>query len=169
MANVVTQLFTAGFRQIDGSALNRAFAQINAAFNGTTTGTYTGTFNGVIGGTTPAAANFTYARESVADGLTAAGTTRADALQLAAQMNILSTAAASTGVVLPAATAVGAGGSVIVFNDGASPVKVYATGSETIDGTAGATGVTLTNALRCEFYLTTTLKWKSAKLGATST
>lgn len=169
MADIVTETFPPGFRLIDGSDLNSAFDQVNAAFAGTTAAVYTGTFNGVVGDTTPAAANFTYARESVADALTAAGTDRATGLQLAAQMNVVSTAAASTGVVLPSATAVGAGGSVIVFNDGASPIKVYATGSETIDGTAGATGVTLTNALRCEFYLTTTLKWKSAKLGATST
>lgn len=166
---LINDIFTAGFRLIDGSALNRAFAAINSAFAGTTPGTYTGTFNGVVGGTAPAAGDFTYINQSVADALTAAGTTRADALQLAAQTNVVATAAASTGVVLPSATAVGAGGSVIVFNDGANPIKVYATGSETIDGTAGATGVTLTNALRCEFYLTTTLKWKSAKLGATST
>lgn len=166
---LISDVFTAGFRLIDGSALNRAFAAINAAFAGTTAGTYTGTFNGVVGGTTPAMGDFTYINQSVADALTAAGTTRADALQLAAQTNVLSTVAASTGVILPPATAVGAGGSVVVFNDGASAAKVYATGSETIDGTAGATGVTLTNALRCEYYLTTTLKWKSAKLGATST
>ncbi len=30
-------------------------------------------------------------------------------------------------------------------------------------------GVTLTNALRCQFYVTAALTWKSAKLGATST
>ena len=101
--------------------------------------------------------------------VTAAGSSRTDALQLAAQENVVATATSGTGVILPSATAVGVGGSVIVFNDGANPIKVYATGSETIDGTAGATGVTLTNALRCEYYLTTTLKWKSAKLGATST
>lgn len=169
MANVVTKVFTAGFRLIDGSLLNAAFAQINAAFAGTTAGVYTGTFNGVIGGTTPAAGDFTYINESVADALTAAGSSRTDALQLAAQENVVATATSGTGVILPSATAVGVGGSVIVFNDGANPIKVYATGSETIDGTAGATGVTLTNALRCEYYLTTTLKWKSAKLGATST
>lgn len=171
MADIVTETFTPGFRLIDGGDLNTAFDQVNAALAGTTAIVVnaTGNFNGTIGGTTPGTGTFTYTRESVADALTAAGTTRADALQLAAQMNVVATAAASTGVVLPAATAVGAGGSVIVFNDGANAIKVYATGSETIDGTAGSTGVTLTNALRCEFYLTTTLKWKSAKLGATST
>lgn len=168
---VITKRYVPGFRLIDGSDLNAQNDQVNNALAGTTAIVInaTGNFNGVIGATTPAAGDFTYINESTADALTAAGTTRADALQLAAQMNVLSTVASGTGVILPSATAVGVGGSVIVFNDGANPAKVYATGSETIDGTAGSTGVTLTNALRCEFYLTTTLKWKSAKLGATST
>lgn len=168
MANIVTRVFTAGFRLIDGSVLNAAFAQINAAFNGTTAGVYTGTFNGVIGGTTPAAGDFTYINLSTADALTAVGTNRATALQLASAINVVATAAASTGVALPAAATVGIGGSVIVFNDGANPIQVYAAGSETIDGTAGATGVALANAKRCEYWVTTAVKWKSAQLGVVS-
>ncbi len=170
MANIVTKVFTAGFRLIDGSLLNSAFSQINAAFAGTAAIVInaTGTFNGVIGGTTPAAATFTYSRQSVADGLTAAGTNRATALQLAAAINVVATAGASTGVLLPAAATVGIGGVVTVFNDGASAMQIYATGSETIDGVAGATGVVLTNAKRSDYYLTTALKWKSAQLGVVS-
>lgn len=165
----VTQTFTPGFRTINGSDLNTAFGQVNAALNGTTPGTYTGTFNGTVGGSTPAAANFTFSRQSTSAGLTAAGTTRADALALTSSINVLGTVASGTGAILPAAATVGIGGSVIVFNDGANPAKIYAAGSDTIDGTAGATGVTLTNALRCEFYVTAALTYKSAKLGATST
>lgn len=104
--------------------------------------------------------------QSAVGGLTAAGTTRADALALTSQLNNVETAAASTGVVLPAAVV---GQIITVFNNGANPIKVYAAGSDTIDGTAGSTGVTLTNALRCAFICCAAGKWLSAKLGATST
>lgn len=104
--------------------------------------------------------------ESCADALTAAGSTRADALALTAQVNNVTTAAASTGVVLPAASV---GQIITVFNNGANPIKVYGAGSATIDGTAGSTGVTLTNALRCAYICVAAGKWLSAKLGATST
>lgn len=171
MANIVTKLFTAGFRLVNGSDLNAAFDQVNDALDGTTAIVVnaTGNFNGTVGGTTPGVGTFTFTRESTAAGLTAAGTTRADALALTAQLNVVGTAAASTGVVLPSAATVGLGGSVIIFNDGANAIKVYGAGSDTIDGTAGSTGVTLTNALRCEFYVSAAATFKSAKLGATST
>lgn len=104
--------------------------------------------------------------ELAAGALTAAGTTRADALALTAQLNSVDTVAASTGVVLPAAVA---GQIITVFNNGANALKVYAAGSDTIDGTAGSTGVTLTNALRCAYICCAAGKWLSAKLGATST
>jgi hypothetical protein len=35
---------------------------------------------------------------------------------------------------------------IMIINNGASSVQVYASASETIDGTAGATGITLANA-----------------------
>jgi len=102
---------------------------------------------------------------SVADGLTAAGTNRGTALALTAAINVVSTAAASTGVVLPDAPI---GATVSVFNNGANAIKVYAQGSQTVDGTAGATGATLTKALRCNYTRTTATKWLSAQLGAVS-
>lgn len=106
-----------------------------------------------------------YLNESVGNGLTAAGTTRADALQLAKQVNRVTTAAAGTGVILP----VGVVGMIIyVFNAGANPIKVYASASETIDGTAGSTGVTLTNALRCTYTYVAANTWISAQLGVVS-
>jgi hypothetical protein len=55
-----------------------------------------------------------------------------------------------------------------IFHAGASPVKVYASASETIDGVAGATGVTLTNALRCEYEFVAANTWISAQLGVVS-
>lgn len=169
MANVVTRIFQSGFRELMGEWLNIAFSQINAAFNGQTNVTLSGSFNGTVGATTPARGAFTFADVSTATGLTAAGTTRADALALTKAVNVLGTVGSGTGVVLPSAATAGLGGSVIVFNDGSSPATVYGAGSDTIDGTPGSTGVTLTNALRCQFYVTAAATWKSAKLGATST
>lgn len=100
--------------------------------------------------------------------LTAVGTTRATGLALTAQSNIITTAAASTGVVLPSAALVGIGGWVDVFNAGANAIKVYAAGTDTIDTIAGATGVTLTNAKTARFFVEAALTWRSAQWGAVS-
>jgi hypothetical protein len=106
-----------------------------------------------------------YFLRSVGNALTATGTTRADALQLAKEVNRLTTVASGTGVILP----VGVVGMCIrIYQSGASPVKVYASASETIDGVAGATGVTLTNALRCEYEFVAANTWISAQLGVVS-
>lgn len=102
---------------------------------------------------------------SVATGLTAAGTTRATALALTSLINVIGTAAASSGVVLPSAASLGIGNDVTIFNDGANAVKVYGAGSDTIDGVAGATGVTLTNANRARYMVTAAATFKSALLG----
>jgi hypothetical protein len=103
--------------------------------------------------------------ESTANTLTAAGTVRADALQLTASYNRLTTVASGTGVILPSSNV---GARIVIFNSGANAVKVYAQGIETIDGIAGSTGVTLTNALRCEFICIADQTWISAQLGAAS-
>lgn len=169
MANILTKLFPLpGYRMVSASHLNDWAKQINDAFNGVTSTILKGAFNGTVGATTPSTGAFTFIASSVASGLTAAGTTRANALALTASINVITTAAASTGAVLPAAATVGAGGEVIIFNDGASAIKVYAAGSDTIDGTAGATGVTLTNAKRCAYFVTAALTWESAQLGVVS-
>lgn len=109
-----------------------------------------------------------YTSVKTAAALTAAGTSRTDALALTSQLNFVATAALNTGVNLPSAATVGIGGYVSVFNAGANPIKVYAPGSDTIDGTAGSTGVTLTNAKRCEFYVSAAATWISAQLGVVS-
>lgn len=149
MSNIITRAFQSGYRLFTGQDLNLWRDQINNAMNGTTAFPQ---------------------QSSTATGLTAAGTTQANALALTKVINVITTAAASTGVNLPSAAAVGIGGYVAIFNDGANPIKVYGANgtSDTIDGVAGATGKTLTNALRCEFYVTAALTWKSAQLGATS-
>lgn len=109
-----------------------------------------------------------YEANSVATGLTAAGTTRADALQLAKQINNVTTAGLGTGVILPAVSTVGVGGKITIFNGGASPVQVYGSGSDTIDGVAATTGVPLTNAKRCDYYAIAATTWISAQLGVVS-
>lgn len=135
--------------------------------------------NAVIGGTTAAAGTFTtvtaaalvstgFVDASAGDTISAAGTTRADATALTKAINHLTTVAASTGVILPASATVGIGGMVLVVNDGASAAKVYAAGSDTIDGTAGTTGVTLTNAKRSLFVVVSAGKFSSMSFPAAS-
>lgn len=173
-----------------GRLLTNGKIRINAVFNLSALATILGgTIDGaVIGGTTPAAGAFTtlsstglatlaslavtgnetdggYIAQSVGNALTAAGTTRTDALQLAKQINNVTTAAASTGVILPLVSAVGTTAPIIVFNAGANPIKVYGAGSDTIDGVAAATGVTLTNAKRAIFYPVAAATYISAQLG----
>lgn len=83
---------------------------------------------------------------SAAYGITAVGTTQATALQLTSVINQVDTAAASTGVNLPLST----GTRSVPFqfcyivNNGANTITVYAAqgSSDTINGTAGATGIT---------------------------
>lgn len=106
-----------------------------------------------------------YVLRSVGNALTATGTTRADALQLAKETNRLTTVASGTGVILPVGQV---GMRIRIYQSGANPVKVYASASETIDGTAGSTGVTLTNALRADYEFVGTNTWISAQLGAIS-
>lgn len=117
---------------------------------------------------TPYAAAQFLAGFSVSSNLTALGTNQATALVLAKQFNHLATVAASTGVVLPPAAGAMVGQAIIVNNAGANIAKVYGAGSDTIDGTAGATGVHLTNAKRCIYYCIATGVWVSSLLGAVS-
>lgn len=82
--------------------------------------------------------------------LTAAGTTITDALTLTSFINLVGTAAASTGVKLPIECPIGQ--CVYIANNGANSIKVYAQSSQTINTSiAGATGTTVTNlqAVQC--------------------
>lgn len=69
--------------------------------------------------------------EEIAEGLTAAGSAQGDALALTAKHNVVSTAAASTGVRLPA---LAAGLVIVVKNNGANALNVYPASGETILG-----------------------------------
>lgn len=77
---------------------------------------------------------------SVADGLSAAGTTQATGTQLTSAFNTISTAAAGSGVNLPQFTP---GLSVTVVNNGANALLVYPFqgSTDTINGNAATVGV----------------------------
>jgi hypothetical protein len=101
---------------------------------------------------------------SIESATVATGTTRADAYQLRAAVTVFGTVAASTGAKLDSTLPPGA--VQTVYNDGASPLTVYA--ADAIDGTAGATGVALANAKRAAFTRLPSGAWISAQLGAVS-
>lgn len=112
------------------------------------------------------ALNTTIARGTKVNGtgIVASGTTIADAHQLYLGVNFLGTVAGSSGAKLPAMVP---GDSCIVFNQGAAACQIYS-GDSTIDGTAGATGVALTNTKRAVFFQQASGVIVSAQLGVVS-
>lgn len=89
----------------------------------------------------------------VADGLTAVGTTQANALQLSAANNVVTTAAASTGVRLPAMSV---GDAVEVANLGANALLVYPPVGGTIQGGAANAGFSVPAGKTAVFTARTT-------------
>lgn len=85
-----------------------------------------------------------------ATSITPAGSNLATAVTITTQSVQLGTAASTTGVALPASANV-LGIPLLLINTGTAAIHVYGEGGDTIDGTAGTTGVTLTNAHRCFF------------------
>lgn len=103
-----------------------------------------------------------------------AGTTRtqAGATALTNEINRVDTSTAPSagsmlgdGVVLPAAAA---GYDLIVWNNTANPIQVYANGSDTINGVAGATGVVLPPNGVYLFIAASTVSWACDGVGAGS-
>ncbi len=90
------------------------------------------------------------------DGLTAVGSTRADALQLTRVYNSVDTAASGTGVLLPP-TQMGA--TIFIANSGANTIKIYPydTGS-TINQTTSASIVSNFSSV---FFAVSATKWYS--------
>lgn len=116
--------------------ISTVFSRLNGAdleFVDKASGTVVFAFRNAIG------SNFV---QSAVDSLTATGANRGGALAITAQINRFTTVSSSTGCVLPASTA---GYDLTIINAGSNPLTIYAQGSDTIDGTAGATGVSLTN------------------------
>ena len=81
----------------------------------------------------------------VASGLTAAGSTSADALQLKAAFNQIATTTTGTGVILPGGTATADW--CVVRNRGPQTLTVYPASSGTVDGGASDTLATTVGAL----------------------
>ena len=107
-----------------------------------------------------------YSLLPAASGLVLTGTTRADALPLTAQLNFVDASTpAGAGGILPLAIT---GNAITIYSGTANAIKVYASGTDTIDGIAGATGVTLGASHRCVYYCFHTGTWSSAQLGVNS-
>jgi hypothetical protein len=86
-------------------------------------------------------------------GLTALGTNLATALQLTAEINNVTTVALSTGVALPSAEA---SGSLVIVNNGANPLTVYARTGQTV---MGAASVTIAATKATAFYAVSPTVW----------
>jgi phage-related tail fiber protein len=106
------------------------------------------TFTGLV-----TATNFA---KSVSVGLTAAGTTQGTGLALTSAINVISTAAASSGVVLPAAVA---GVLVTVVNVGANAIDIYPASGAQIDSLAANAAFSLGVASKLEFVAVSATQW----------
>lgn len=93
--------------------------------------------------------------------LTAVGSNRGTSLQLDSKINNVTSAAASTGVTLPVGVI---GMTITVANNGANAIQVYASGSETINATAGSTGVALAATKVANFMYLKANTWISVTL-----
>lgn len=109
---------------------------------------------------------------STAYGITAAGTTQATATQLTSVINEVDTAAASTGVNLPDSSGSRSSPyqSCIIMNNGENAITVYAAQgkSDTINGVAGATGISLPAGSAMAFFSPQKTKWFAQTGGAVS-
>lgn len=85
--------------------------------------------------------------------ITPAGSTAATGTPITSLTTQLGTAASTTGATLPPAAGV-VGLQMLLLNTGTAAVHIYGSGTDTIDGTAGTTGVSLTNAFRSFFVST---------------
>lgn len=89
-----------------------------------------------------------------------AGGSKASAVLMNAAINhIVTSASAGDSVILPAAAL---GAEVLIANDGANSIRVYATGSDTLNGTAGATGVLQPAGDYALYFVTSAGKWHFA-------
>lgn len=108
--------------------------------------------------------------QSAAYGITATGTTQADAFQLTSVLNEVDTTAASTGVNLPPSSGTRSQNfsRCVIYNNGANALTVYAArgASDTINGTAGATGVSIPAGDIAAFYSAKPGVWASSLGGS---
>tara|TARA_R110000868_G_scaffold47197_2_gene155118 strand:- start:190 stop:549 length:360 start_codon:yes stop_codon:yes gene_type:complete len=91
-----------------------------------------------------------------ATGLVAVGTTIADALQLSAVWNTITTSSASTGVILPTTEA---GAMVGIRNDSGQTITIYPKSGSTIN--AGASTLSLATAKTVLLFAPSATTWAS--------
>ena len=118
-----------------------ALQTVTSGGTGTTTPSLVAGANIAISGSWPnQTVTSTFGTQAAQDGLTALGTNRGTALTLLGTIFTVTTVASGTGVVLPVAIQPSV---TYLWNFGANALQVYANGTDTINGTAGSTGVTL--------------------------
>ena len=88
--------------------------------------------------------------------ITAAGSTQGTAVALTRPINVVTTAAASTGVILPATVA---GMRMIVVNNGANALAVYPPSGGAINAIATNGSYSLAVGARLEFIAASTTQW----------
>lgn len=94
---------------------------------------------------------------AIATGLTAAGTTISDALDITADTNVIGTCASGAGVQLPATEI---GDSVEVYNGGANACTVYPDGATSqINGLSAGSGFLLATNTSCYCRKITSTRW----------
>lgn len=91
--------------------------------------------------------------------VTATGTNQATAYQIVKEFTVFTTVAASTGTVLPAIGFIGQHCKLI--HRGANILQIYGAGSNTIEGTAGATGIPLPIGGATDMYAQSLTNWVS--------
>jgi hypothetical protein len=93
---------------------------------------------------------------STSNAVTAAGTTQGTATALTSDVNIITTAAAGTGVVVPGATS---GKYAVVVNRGANALNVYPSTGHAFDGLAANTAISLPVNGFIEMFGSSTTQW----------
>jgi hypothetical protein len=124
--------------------------------NITSTGTLTSL---TVSGNITAQANVTltsYLVQSVATGISAAGSTQGTATALAKDINVVSTVSAGQGVVLPTAVA---GMRITVMNTSPTALNVYPASGGAINSAAANAAYSLSANGRLDFIATTTTQW----------
>ena len=108
----------------------------------------------------PSGASTPDVRRSVTTGITAAGTDRATAAVISADINVIAAAAVGTGVVLPSAAA---GKTLKIINETANAVKIYPALSQSFNGQAADAIVTLNPGSLIEVTGMTATRWATSQ------
>lgn len=93
---------------------------------------------------------------NIASAVSAAGTTQGTATALRADVNFLTTVAASSGAILASCQP---GDSQIVYNAGANTLTVYPDSGSRINGGSTNVGVSLATNTACVYIRVTTTRW----------